>query len=143
MAIDFCKEHNDIELWTYLIDNSIEDPNKIKTLLDNIVGYVNPILLVNKIKLGQDISGLKPALIKMLSQYNLQVRLLILTQCSICIKFNLKKVSVQEGCTKILVTDYFNLHEKTVNLQRQGIYVTYDNTCRLCGREIICKGKTS
>lgn len=73
MAIDFCKEHNDIELWTYLIDFAIDDPNKMKTLLDNIVGYVNPILLVNKINLGKDIPGLKAALIKMLSQHNLQV----------------------------------------------------------------------
>lgn len=70
MAIDFCKEHNDIDLWTCLIDESIDDAGKMTLLLDNIVGYVNPILLVNKIKTGKDIPGLKSALIKMLSQHN-------------------------------------------------------------------------
>lgn len=73
MAIDFCKEHNDIDLWTFLIDESVDDANKMTILLDNIVGYVNPIVLVNKIKVGKDLPGLKSALIKMLSQYNLQV----------------------------------------------------------------------
>lgn len=75
VAIDFCKEHNDIDLWSYLIDESVDDPIRMTILLDNIVGYVNPIALVNKIKPGKNLPGLKLALIKMLSQYNLQVRI--------------------------------------------------------------------
>uniref|UniRef100_A0A336LZS8 Fructose-1,6-bisphosphatase isozyme 2 n=1 Tax=Culicoides sonorensis TaxID=179676 RepID=A0A336LZS8_CULSO len=123
-ALEFCKEHNDIDLWTGLIDSSIDDPEKMTILLDNIVGYVNPILLVNKIKEGKKLPGLKSALIKMLSQYNLQV-------------------AIQEGCNKILVTDYFNLHERTVKLQQQAMYVSMDNSCRLCGRDVISKEEMS
>lgn len=53
----------------------MDDSNRMTILLDNIVGYVNPIVLVNKIKPGKDLPGLKLALIKMLSQYNLQVNM--------------------------------------------------------------------
>jgi hypothetical protein len=30
---------------------------------------------------------------------------------------------VQEGCKKILVSDYFNLHEKLVSAQQRGIAI--------------------
>jgi hypothetical protein len=30
---------------------------------------------------------------------------------------------VQEGCKKILVSDYFNLHEKLVSTQQRGIAI--------------------
>jgi hypothetical protein len=30
---------------------------------------------------------------------------------------------VQEGCKKILVSDYFNLHEKLVSMQQRGISI--------------------
>lgn len=49
------------------------------------------------------IPGLKNALVKMLYQYNLQV-------------------SVQEGCQKILVSDYFNLLKKLVKTQQKGSF---------------------
>jgi len=34
---------------------------------------------------------------------------------------------VQEGCKKILVSDYFNLHEKLVSTQQRGIAI--DGKC--------------
>lgn len=34
---------------------------------------------------------------------------------------------MQEGCKKILVSDYFNLHEKLVSTQQRGIAI--DGKC--------------
>lgn len=73
MAIDFCKEHDDPDLWNSLIDESLKRPEIMTQLLDGIVGYVNPESLISKIKIGQVIPGLKKSLIKMLCDYRLQV----------------------------------------------------------------------
>lgn len=45
----------------------------ITFLLQSIGTYVNPTPLVQKIKNGMEIPGLKNALVKMLYHYNLQV----------------------------------------------------------------------
>lgn len=51
-----------------------------------------------------EIPGLKKALVKMMSDYNLQI-------------------SVQEGCKKTLSNDYFNLHERLVKCHQKGIFI--------------------
>lgn len=38
MAIEFCKEHNDDDLWNILIDESIKQPEIVTKVLDGIVG---------------------------------------------------------------------------------------------------------
>lgn len=50
------------------------------------------------------IPGLQTSLERMMKDYHLQV-------------------SVQEGCNKILVSDYFNLHEKQVKMQSKPIII--------------------
>lgn len=77
---------------------------------------------MNKIKLGQSIPGLKNSLIKMLCDLRLQV-------------------SIQDGCNNIVVKDYFNLFDKLVRSQQRAIYVSNDNTCEMCRRDIVVKGK--
>lgn len=95
-------------------------------MLQSIGTYVDPTVLVQKIKLGLEIPGLKNSLVKMLRSYNLQV-------------------SVQEGCKKILVSDYFNLHKKLVHVQQRGMSIHEEVLCGKCYRKIIVKdiGKTS
>jgi vacuolar protein sorting-associated protein 41 len=76
MAIEFCREHNDLELWEYLVNESVDKPEIITKLLDGVAGFmVNPEMLIDKIQVGQEIPGLKDALVKMLSGFNLQVSL--------------------------------------------------------------------
>lgn len=76
MAIEFCREHNDLELWEYLVNESVDKPEIITKLLDGVAGFmVNPEMLIDKIQIGQEIPGLKDALVKMLSGFNLQVSL--------------------------------------------------------------------
>lgn len=78
MAIEFCREHNDLELWEYLVNESVDKPEIITKLLDGVAGFmINPEMLIDRIQLGQEIPGLKDALIKMLNGFNLQVSFLI------------------------------------------------------------------
>lgn len=121
IAIEFCKENDDKDLWNDLIEESLNKPHIMTKLLDGIVGFIDPEILVKQIKIGQDIPGLKNSLIKMLCDYSLQV-------------------SIQDDCSKILVTDYFNLHEKLSRTQQKAISISHKNSCELCGREIIIKG---
>ncbi|CRK93735.1 CLUMA_CG007263, isoform A [Clunio marinus] len=122
-AIEFCREHNDLELWEYLVNESVDKPEVITKLLDGIAGFIiNPEMLIDKIQQGQKIPGLKNALMKMLNGFNLQV-------------------SVHDGCNQILQTDYFNLHEKLVKQQEKGIYIGTQSNCCLCQRDILVKDK--
>lgn len=122
MAIDFCKEHNDMDLWNHLIKKSLERPENMTKLLDGIAGFINPEILVNKIKIGQNIPGLNKSLIKMLCDLRLQV-------------------STQDGCNTILVKDYFDLFDKLVRNQQKAMTMSSDSICGKCRRDIIVKGE--
>ncbi|KAK3916032.1 Vacuolar protein sorting-associated protein 41-like protein [Frankliniella fusca] len=65
-AINFCKEHHDIELWEDLI-------NFITFLLQRIGTYVDPRILVQQIEYGMKIPGLKNSLVKLMRDYSLQM----------------------------------------------------------------------
>lgn len=73
-AIDFCKEQNDTDLWMMLINYSLDKPDFITVLLHNIGTHVDPTILVRKIKNGLHIPGLRDSLVRILQDYNLQVR---------------------------------------------------------------------
>ncbi|XP_055377491.1 vacuolar protein sorting-associated protein 41 homolog [Condylostylus longicornis] len=118
-AIEFCKRLGDSDLWSDLIKESLKNNELIPLLLNNMVGYIEPEILVEQIKPGENIPGLKNSLIKMLHDYSLQE-------------------SIQEGYNEVVVTDYFNLHEKLVNNHRRAIYVDYDKKCE-CNGEILQK----
>ncbi|CAH0548772.1 unnamed protein product [Brassicogethes aeneus] len=117
-AISFCQEHDDPDLWNDLINHCVDKPEFITFLLKSIGTYVDPTVLVEKIKNDMKIPGLKNSLVTMLNQYNLQV-------------------SVQDGCKKILVADYFNLQKKLVCSQQRGISVNEEVVCGACHRPLI------
>ncbi|XP_034472992.1 vacuolar protein sorting-associated protein 41 homolog isoform X2 [Drosophila innubila] len=118
MAIEFCKEHNDDDLWNKLIDESTQQPEIVTKVLDGIVDYVNPELVVSKIKLGQKIPHLQESLVKMLWHYNLQEK-------------------VTKLAHQIQLTDYFDTHSEVVTMQRRGRHVSYDQACSACCRPLI------
>lgn len=88
-----------------------------------LTGFINPEILVDKIKMGQCIPGLKASLVKMLCDLRLQV-------------------SIQDGCNNILVRDYFNLHDKLTRNQQKALFVSYDHACGMCRNDILVKGKS-
>jgi len=58
----------------------------IRGLLENVGPEIDPIRLIRRLKNGLEIPGLKPALIKILQDFNIQI-------------------SLMEGCQTILDTD--------------------------------------
>jgi hypothetical protein len=117
-AIEFCKEHDDPDLWDYLIRVSEQRPEYINILLCNIGTHVNPEILIRRIKNGMEIPGLRESLVKIMQDYSLQVAL-------------------QEGCKNIVVNDCLVLFQKLVKTQLRGVYVEDDQECGTCHKKII------
>ncbi|KAK9457296.1 hypothetical protein V1511DRAFT_493254 [Dipodascopsis uninucleata] len=70
-AIMFAKSQDDKELWTDLLDYSMDKPDFIRALLEQAGTAIDPITLVRRIKEGLEIQGLKPALQRILHEYEL------------------------------------------------------------------------
>lgn len=117
-AIEFCKRHNDKDLWEDLIKYSVNKPDYIIGLLNNIGTHVDPVDLINRIPNGVAIRGLRDALVKILSDYRVQISLL-------------------EGSKSIMTRDCFNLLEKQIKVVRQGISVEDDQKCPACDELLI------
>lgn len=74
MAIQFCHDHDDVELWEYLIDKSINKSEIVTLLMDSMSSFfINPEMLINRIDVDQEIVDLKKALTTMLHNYQAQV----------------------------------------------------------------------
>ncbi|CAB3364914.1 Hypothetical predicted protein [Cloeon dipterum] len=119
-AVEFCMEHNDQELWEEMIEKTVQKPEFASYLLEKTGTCIDPQMLIKRIENGCSIPGLKKSLVKLLCDYQLQV-------------------SVQDGCKKILVADYFNLHKRQVALQMRGVHVPEDCLCAVCSRPCIVK----
>nr|QHN70704.1 light [Limenitis arthemis astyanax] len=119
-AIYFCQEHNDKELWTDLIKQTVDKPECVTLLLKRIGNYVDPRMLIQNIQPGCEIKDLKESLAKMMRDYHLQM-------------------SVQEACKVITLRNYFDLHEKLIINQQRGISVTDEFLCNVCQGRIIIR----
>jgi hypothetical protein len=78
-------------------------------LLENVGAEIDPIRLIRRIKNGLKIPGLKPALIKILQDFNLQISLL-------------------EGCQAILHGDSSDLAKLLHRDQTSGFLVTCERS---------------
>jgi hypothetical protein len=81
----------------------------IRGLLENVGAEIDPIRLIRRIKNGLEIPGLKPALIKILQDFNLQISLL-------------------EGCQAILQGDSSDLAKQLHRDQTSGFLVTCEHS---------------
>lgn len=113
-AIDFAKEQNDDDLWEDLLGYSESRPAFIRGLLENVGAEIDPIRLIRRIKNGLEIPGLKAALIKILSDFTLQISLL-------------------EGCEAILSHDTKVLSDELQRSQLYASYVDDESVCASCG----------
>ena len=77
----------------------------IRGLLENVGAGIDPIRLIRRIKNGLEIPGLKPALIKILQDFNLQLSLL-------------------DGCKTILGGDCADLAKKFHKDQTSGFFLS-------------------
>ncbi|KAJ3188513.1 Vacuolar protein sorting-associated protein 41 [Irineochytrium annulatum] len=112
-AIEFAKEQNDEGLWEDLLKYSMDKPPFIVGLLENLGSYIDPIKLIRRIPNGLAIPGLRDALIKVLTDYGVQM-------------------SLKEGCQRILVNDTVELQENIYRQQRRGMRITGGMMCNIC-----------
>ncbi|GAC74618.1 vacuolar assembly/sorting protein VPS41 [Moesziomyces antarcticus T-34] len=120
-AIDFAKEQNDDDLWEDLLGYSESRPAFIRGLLENVGAEIDPIRLIRRIKNGLEIPGLKAALIKILSDFTLQISLL-------------------EGCEAILSHDTKVLSDELQRSQLYASYVDDESICASCGAALFASG---
>ncbi|KAG6015477.1 hypothetical protein E4U43_005256 [Claviceps pusilla] len=71
-AIQFAKEQDDPDLWDNLLDYSMDKPNFIRALLEQVGTAVNPVTLVRRIPEGLEIQGLREGLTHMMKEHELQ-----------------------------------------------------------------------
>ncbi|CCE27128.1 related to VPS41-required for the vacuolar assembly [Claviceps purpurea 20.1] len=71
-AIEFAKEQDDPDLWNNLLDYSMDKPNFIRALLEQVGTAINPITLVRRIPEGLEIQGLREGLTHMMKEHELQ-----------------------------------------------------------------------
>ncbi|OBZ81420.1 Vacuolar protein sorting-associated protein 41 [Choanephora cucurbitarum] len=112
-AIDFAKEQKDDDLWEDLLTYSMDKPNFIRGLLENVGTDIEPLRLIKRIPDNLQIPGLKDALLKILQDYNLQM-------------------SLHQGCEKILVSDSVFLADKMYKAQKRAVHCTQEMICNLC-----------
>ena len=120
-AIDFAKEQNDDDLWEDLLGYSESRPAFIRGLLENVGAEIDPIRLIRRIKNGLEVPGLKAALIKILSDFTLQISLL-------------------EGCEAILSHDTKVLSEELQRSQLYASYVDDESVCATCDAALFAPG---
>ncbi|KAI8921093.1 hypothetical protein DFJ77DRAFT_448518 [Powellomyces hirtus] len=116
-AIEFAKEQNDDELWEDLLKYSMDKPSFIVGMLENLGAHINPVRVVERIPNGLEIIGLKDALIKIMTDYGIQL-------------------SLREGCEKILVSDTVELLETLYRAQRRGLTFANDVSCSICAVQL-------
>ncbi|VDC00011.1 unnamed protein product, partial [Peniophora sp. CBMAI 1063] len=109
-AIDFAKEQSDDDLWEDLLKYSETRPPFIRGLLENVGAEIDPVRLIRRIKNGLVIPGLQPALIKILSDFNLQISLL-------------------EGARAVLGSDAAALAHRLHKAQSAGVFLSARTPC--------------
>ncbi|KAF2008188.1 vacuolar assembly protein-like protein [Amniculicola lignicola CBS 123094] len=71
-AISFTKEQDDRDLWDDLLDYSMDKPNFIRGLLEEVGTAIDPIKLVRRIPEGLEIEGLRDGIGRMVREYEIQ-----------------------------------------------------------------------
>lgn len=122
-ALDFCKQIDDTDLWMELITFALQTkPGLVRQLMDGVVGFLDPRLLVQRIDNDVRVPGLHESLVRMLQEVNLQT-------------------SIQAKCNDIMMVDYFGLHRRHLHSERRAIRVGADSLCTRCGQPMLGNGE--
>jgi hypothetical protein len=71
-AISFAKEQNDSDLWEDLLKYSMDKPQFIRGLLEEVGTAIDPVTLVRRIPEGLEIEGLREGLSRMIKEHEIQ-----------------------------------------------------------------------
>lgn len=122
-ALEFCKRIDDIDLWMELIEYALKsEPERLRQLMDGVVGFLDPRVLVQRIGGDVRVPGLRQSLVRLLSDASLQT-------------------AIQAKCSDILMTDYFGLHRRVLASERRAVWVGAESACGWCGRTVIGTGE--
>ncbi|KAF6204991.1 hypothetical protein GE061_019158 [Apolygus lucorum] len=117
-AIDFCKEHDDEELWEDVINFALDKPRYINMLLKRIGTHVDPRVVIQKIDEKLEIPMLRDALVKMMQDYLLNVR-------------------IQENFKEIVSCDHHDLHNRQLMTRKRAIAIRCDIECGACSHPLL------
>lgn len=117
-AIEFVtkkSEKGESDLWDELISKSIHKPAFVSELLERVGTHINPLKVIEQIPINLAIPRLQKSLVKIISDYNLQM-------------------SLQEGCKTILDNDCVLLSEKLTKGMRHAVRVNRGDLgkCNMC-----------
>ncbi|KAE9414964.1 hypothetical protein Angca_003599, partial [Angiostrongylus cantonensis] len=113
-AIEYCKEHDDIDLWERLIDEVIKTPVHVAHLLNHAGSSVDPLRVIQMIPPTMSVPGLRDALVKILRDYAARVEL-------------------QRGCHEATRSDVRILLSTYLRLQALSVAVSPRKQCSICG----------
>ncbi|ETN86670.1 hypothetical protein NECAME_16201 [Necator americanus] len=122
-AIEYCKEHDDIDLWSRLIDEVIQTPAHVAHLLNHAGSSIDPLRVIEKIPSAMSIPGLRNALVKLLRDYAARVEL-------------------QRGCQEATRGDVRDLLTLHLQIQALSVTVTSEARCSICGRSLFLSSDT-
>ena len=118
MAIEFVQEQNDDALWDSLISMSIKNPKFLSGFLEHIGAHIDPLKLIERIPNGVEVEGLRDRLVKIISDYNLQM-------------------SLREGCNVILKADCVSLAKRLNAGQNAAMKVSTQSKCASCAAQVV------
>ncbi|GMR33070.1 hypothetical protein PMAYCL1PPCAC_03265 [Pristionchus mayeri] len=121
LAISFCQEHDDRDLWTYLVDEIVKRPQHMKQLLSTAGPSLDPLFVVQRMPADLVVPGLRDALAKILRDYAMQVEL-------------------QRGCHDATLADVRVLMTSMLGFANAAIGVSPRTRCVLCDKLIVGRG---
>ncbi len=101
-----------------MISHCLSQPKLVAPLLQDIGAHVDPLKVVKRIPKGMVIDGLREKLIKIISDYHLQL-------------------SLKEGCEQILKSDVVGLEKRLNKVQRRATRVDGKTRCALTGAPVV------
>lgn len=121
-AIEFIQTHdaNDMELWEYLLSESLKSADRVSELLQHVGGVeqVDPIKVIRRIPEGMHIPHLRDRLVKIISDSGLSQ-------------------SLREGCSTILKSDCVKLQTRLVAASSLGVRVDSSVHCSKCRLPVV------
>eukprot|EP00479_Gromia_sphaerica_P009861 TRINITY_DN4304_c0_g2_i2.p1 TRINITY_DN4304_c0_g2~~TRINITY_DN4304_c0_g2_i2.p1 ORF type:complete len:235 (+),score=43.48 TRINITY_DN4304_c0_g2_i2:208-912(+) len=126
-AIEFVEEHKDDGLWDELIKHSLKKPDFVSGLLEHIGAHhhIDPIKLIGKIPETMEIDGLRDKLVKIMSEYLLEM-------------------SLRGGSNNILKADCISLLQRLNRVQKRAVRVNMGNDfskkCASCDKQLMYLG---
>lgn len=127
-ALEFCKRMDDIDLWMVLVEFALAEKNDssrsalLRQLMDGVVGFLDPCVLVQRIGPAVQVQGLRESLRRMLADVSLQT-------------------AIQAKCNDVLMVDYFGLHRRVLQSERRAVWVAGESMCGWCGQSLVGRGE--